>query len=182
MTAPTYRSPEEVMRAFRDLSAPKFFDMDGVLACYEWAAYTTVVSKGRKIYEDERLHYFRTCRPDKNALALAEALHLAGYPVYALTSVKGGIPWARFDKAWWLRRHAPWLDIDTRLIIASGDKAQAAMAQAEIAGLSRETVLFDDFNPNLWDWARAGGTPVKYLNGLNTPGTSGTGQYLPKSE
>lgn len=33
----------------------------------------------------------------------------------------------------------------------------------------RYHILIDDFNPNLRNWEAAGGTAVKYINGLNSP-------------
>lgn len=150
-----------------------FFDMDGVLARYDRDAYDKNKGRGNglAIYEDEPLRYFRHCEPDPYAIGLFRQAMLAGIPAYILTSVRPDISWARFDKVWWLRREMPWFDPDTRLIVASGDKAQVAMARMRRARLSDRTVLLDDFNRNLEDWARAGGRAVKYLNGVNSPGT-----------
>ncbi|MCM1295866.1 MAG: hypothetical protein NC311_10020 [Muribaculaceae bacterium] len=167
----TYRDAFQALRDFPDTGAPVFFDMDGVLAKYDWGAYLTETRPGVKLYMDESLHYFRSCEPDQTAINLLKAFLDDGRRAYILTSVRQDLPWVRYDKVWWLLKHVPWVDPSTRLIVTSGDKAQAAAARAKTAGLNRNMLLFDDFNPNLDDWRRAGGTPVKYLNGVNTPGT-----------
>lgn len=176
----TYRDFREIITDFPDPNAAKFFDMDGVLTKYDWAAYLVETRPGVKLYMDENMHYFRTCEPDPAAIGLLASFHDAGFPVFILTSVKSTIPWARYDKIYWIRKHIPWFDCASRFILCDGDKAQMAMARARMAGLSRDMLLFDDFNPNLDDWRRAGGTPVKYLNGVNTPGTSLSPQFDPR--
>lgn len=176
---PEYCCYEQLDHAFPDRSGARFFDMDGVLAIYERDAYRIESSPGKKLYEDERMHYFRTCRPDPVALELFERSYRDGYRTYALTSVRPDLPWARLDKIWWLARYAPWFDPSTRLIVASGDKAQVAMALMRATKLTRAHVLLDDFNQNLCDWANAGGKAIKYLNGVNTPGTFPGAQYRP---
>ena len=177
---------EAALTCFQDLldmdpglSGARFFDMDGVLAVYERRAYAERTASGKLLYEDERMHYFRTCEPDRAAMDLFRRFHEKGVRTYALTTVRPDLPWIRFDKVWWLAKHAPWFDPSTRLIIASGDKAQVAMALLKAAALSPRHVLLDDFNPNLEDWKAAGGTAVKYLNGVNTPGTFDGPQYRP---
>ncbi len=156
-----------------------FFDMDGVIARYDRDAYDKNKGRGNglAIYEDEELHYFRHCTPDWHAIGLFHRAVQAGIPSYLLTSVRSTLPWVRYDKTAWLRCHMPWFDPSTRLIIADGDKAQVIMARMRLAALNRRTVLMDNFNRNLEDWARAGGTAVKYLNGVNSPGTWGGMHY-----
>ena len=168
-----------------------FFDMDGVLAVYERSAYDPAkgVTPGKAIYEDESLRYFRTCRPDPVGIGMLKEAIGKGYRAYIVTSVRPDLPWARFDKVAWLARHVPEFDASTRLVIASGDKAQLIMAKRKIASLDRRMVLFDDYNRNLEDWRRAGGTAVKYLNGLNTPASysgpkfdASSGTWIPGKE
>lgn len=173
----TYSQASDLLRAFPDPNTPKFFDMDGVLALYDWDAYTTVSRPGIKLYEDEHEHYFRTCTPDPVGISILELFCRYGHRVYLLTAIRSDLPWIRYDKIYWLRKHIPWVDPSTRLIITSGDKVQAATARAKTAGLSKGMMLLDDFNPNLRDWELAGGTAVKYLNGVNTPGTGPAIQF-----
>lgn len=148
-----------------------FFDMDGVLARYERHAYEKYDPDLPPLYEQEDLHYYRTCEPDSAAIALLEYLTGLGIPCWALTSVKPSIPWARYDKIYWLMKHTRQFDAARRTIIADGDKAQVVKAREKICRLDRGMILLDDFNKNLWDWERAGGTAVKYLNGVNSTGS-----------
>lgn len=160
----------------RKLPSTAFFDMDGVLAVYERGMYLPDHT-GTPPYMREELHVFRHCRPDPVAIGLLRSFLAAGVPVFGLTAIRSDLPWVYYDKIGWLREHVPELDPSERLVVASGDKAQAAMAASRSRTLDRTMLLLDDFNPNLWDWHRAGGTAVKYLNGLNTPGTSGLKEF-----
>lgn len=148
-----------------------FFDMDGVLARYERHAYEKYDPSLPPLYEQEDMHYYRTCAPDHAAIALLEYLTGLGVPCWTLTSVKPSISWARYDKIYWLMKHTRKFDAAGRTIIADGDKAQVIKAREKICRLDRGMILLDDFNKNLWDWERAGGTAVKYLNGVNSPGS-----------
>lgn len=152
-----------------------FIDMDGVLAFYDWGIYLPDKT-GQPPYVQEALHVFRDCRPDPIAISILRAFTDAGVPTFILTSIRSDLPWIYHDKIFWLGRHAPWFDTD-RLIVTSGDKAQAAIAASRAGCLTKRMLLLDDFNPNLWDWDRAGGFAMKYLNGVNSPGTSGLAEF-----
>lgn len=151
-----------------------FMDMDGVIARYERDAYDK--SKGPlpgiALYEHERSHYFRNCIPDHVAIKLLrDLLKLQFTETWILTTVNPRIPWAADDKRIWLREHVPEFDTGSRLIIAESDKAETVMVQERMSALDRSMILIDDFNGNLNDWADAGGLAIKYLNGVNSPGT-----------
>ena len=165
--------PEPVTRdAMPDMA---FIDMDGVLARYDWGIYLPD-GTGVPPYMREELHVFRDCRPDPVALSILRAFVDAGVPSYILTGIRSDLPWVYYDKIYWLESHAPWFD-PGRMIVAPGDKAQAAMAASKAGCITKKMLLLDDFNPNLWDWDRAGGCAVKYLNGVNSPGTSGLTEF-----
>lgn len=156
-----------------------FFDMDGVLARYDRDAYDPAKGRitGLPLYMDEHAHYFKHCIPDPLAISLFRSCMQAGIPSFILTSVRSDLPWARFDKVAWVAGQIPECDTSQQLIIADGDKAQAIMAARRMSSLGPGMLLVDDFNRNLWDWRRAGGTAVKYLNGVNTPGTYGGPEF-----
>lgn len=152
-----------------------FIDMDGVLAKYDWGMYLPDRT-GTAPYLQERLHVFRDCVPDPVAIAILRAFVDAGVPTFILTKIRSDLPWVYHDKIDWLGRTVPWFDTD-KLIVTSDDKVQTAVAASRTGSLTRGMLLLDDFNPNLWDWDRAGGTAVKYLNGVNSCGTSGLAEF-----
>lgn len=153
-----------------------FFDMDGVLAVYDWDMYLPD-DNGVPPYMQEKRHSFRYCKPDPVAIGLLQRFMSMQVPSFILTAIRSDLPWVYHDKILWLERAIPEIDPSEQLIVASGDKAQAAMAAAKSRGLDRNMLLLDDFNQNLWDWHRAGGNAVKYLNGVNTRGTSGLAEF-----
>lgn len=148
-----------------------FIDMDGVLAQYERTAFD--ISKGPvpglALFEHEDSHYFKTCKPDPVAVALLEdLLNDPNSEVYILTTVPPHTPWVIADKKEWLSQVVPMFDSTTKLIIASSDKVETIMVKEKLHGLNSSMVLIDDFNKNLNDWRDAGGTAIKYLNGINS--------------
>ena len=163
---------------------PVFFvDMDGVIALYDRFAYdrNNGPEPNIALFEYEPAHYFRSCRPDNDALnILQDLLSIKTAHVFIMTSVAPHIPWAVEDKKIWLRKHCPYIDIDKQVIIARQNKSEMALAKLNSLGidnLNKLTYLIDDFNPNLFKWGEKGGTAVKYLNGINSP-ESWPGLYI----
>jgi len=149
-----------------------FIDMDGVLARYDYNAYDK--NKGRKpgiaIYEDPDLHYFRNLKPDPIAINITKnLLKKPGAKTYILTTVAPHIPWAIDDKKKWLAEHLPEIKPED-IIFAENDKAEIVKIMKQIPKLTKRMFLIDDYKHNLEDWEIAGGTPIKYLNGINSIG------------
>lgn len=148
-----------------------WIDMDGVLAQYDWNGY-----KGpNPPYLDPHAHYFRERIPDKKMLTVIECLN-SKYPghVYVLTRVsERGRLFLRqvSDKAEWLAEHCPFLNLEEQFIPIVSEKNNFVQAfyRPVRLGMSRGDILIDDYNKNLDAWDKAGGTAVKYCNGINTP-------------
>lgn len=146
-----------------------FLDMDGFLAIYERDAYKTEcgITPGLCLYQDEKAHYFRTCKRDDAAYALAQDI-MRQFETYILTTIPPETPWSEVDKDLWLNDKVPEVDTATQLIIADSDKAETIMVLQQLETLTENMILIDDYNPNLHTWREAGGTAIKYLNGLNS--------------
>lgn len=144
-----------------------FFDMDGVAAVYERHAYVPD-NNGVAPFADEGLHYFRSVSVDEYALEMIRMCIRAGIDTYLLSKADPAKPWIRQDKHIWAKANIPEIPAE-KILIAESDKAETVMVRHQIRELDKRMILVDDFNPNLDDWESAGGTSIKYLNGVNNP-------------
>lgn len=143
-----------------------YFDMDGVLVPYEREAY----EGDHPLFIQPQQHYFRWLSTDKLMVAFANYLLEKGKKVYVITSVKPDSVIFNehlHDKYHWLDVNMPLLDRDNVFFCVTTKSDCASYIQSR--KLSRRDVLVDDFNRNLVEWEKSGGTAIKYLNGLNSP-------------
>lgn len=156
-----------------------FFDMDGTMAVYERWVYETdgTYPWYAKI---RNTHYYQTVKPyDSIVRQVRGMLQSDPGSVYVITSV--GVPEEAFfyecvsDKIRWVQSHLPELPPDHFFVMRGrspkGAKETKSTIAAKLLGrpLNKQDILYDDFNPNLNDWRDAGGTPIKVLNGINSP-------------
>lgn len=146
--------------------------MDGTIVIYDKSAYKKKSVDASPAFITKDAHYFRTCRPDPRALEAFRILLKNGCNCGIVTSV-----WQEnlviqneqiADKSEWLIEHVGDIGIDFPVVFAGYDKAMAI----KTAGLwldDEPNILIDDYKKNLSQWDRAGGTAVKYLNGINSP-------------
>ncbi len=146
--------------------------MDGCIVRYEREGYAGEEPPFLK----KNGHYFGNLKPDENMLELMYRLYLMqvadpeAYQVYVLTSIAGGS--AIFnehfhDKIVWLSKYAPYIDINHVLISVTSKRDAAEYITNHT--ITRKDILIDDFNRNLNEWVAAGGTAIKYYNGINSP-------------
>lgn len=146
-----------------------FFDMDGVLTIYERDAYRAPDYKWRQLDG----HYFRSVKPDQKAIEVFRILsNTANVNTFVLTAVlnEGPIMLEQItDKIQWLNDHMPEVDPSKQFIpsVSAKNRTIQAVLFQNKDHLSPSDILIDDYNPNLLDWADAGGTAVKYINQLN---------------
>lgn len=145
-----------------------FWDLDGVIFKYERAAYVgenpTYAKAG----------YFRNREIDDDAYSLLERIR-DNSPSCNINVLSRGStrlnPIQRRniieDKKKNVAEAIPWLD-SSHVIITESSKVDEAIRFLG-RSLSKNDVLIDDFNENLLLWQNAGGSAIKYLNGLNTP-------------
>lgn len=147
-----------------------FFDADGVLFLYERDAY-----KGDDpLWLRKNGHYFRNLEPDRKMLELVDLLsaktRYTGDEVFILSSLSnnGMIFNEHFhDKIVSFNKWFPYIDID-HIIISTGSKRDV-VEYITNNPVTRSDILVDDFNRNLEEWKKYGGTSLKYCNGINNP-------------
>lgn len=156
-----------------------YIDMDGVLAKYDRSAYTGE----NPLYLQKNKHYFRDLEPDRKMLEFVDTIHnrsrYTGDNIYILTSLpgNGAIFNEHFhDKITWIAKWLPYINIDNILISVTSKRD--AVEYIHNHQLSENDILIDDYNKNLSEWTEAGGTAIKYINGLNNP-ASFKGLVLP---
>jgi hypothetical protein len=147
-----------------------FFDADGVLFLYERDAYSG--SNPKWLRKNE--HYFRNLQPDMRMRECIDLLHervrYTGDEIYILTSLRNdGLIFNEHlhDKIVSFQKWFEYIDID-HILISTGQKRDTVeyITNNEV---TNSDILIDDFNVNLNEWSQAGGTAVKYCNGINTP-------------
>jgi 5'(3')-deoxyribonucleotidase len=92
--------------------------------------------------------------------------------VYILTSVFDKDVAVRneqiLDKMNWVAEFYP--NISLCNFIACGSDKRNAISKIKGMRLTRQDILIDDYKKNLVSWASAGGTAIKYVNGINSVG------------
>jgi 5'(3')-deoxyribonucleotidase len=147
-----------------------YLDMDGVLCKYDYDMY----SKERKpAWNEVGSHVFLMCQKDIYMAELVERLTQSmSDEIKILTSVYNADIDVRneqiFDKMQWLTENYP--NISLCNFIASGSDKRNTISQIKGMKLTKQDILIDDYKKNLISWASAGGTAIKYINGLNSIG------------
>lgn len=145
-----------------------YFDMDGVLVKYEYAMYSP-----ESKWDVAGSHIFRNLQPMEDSCeVLRRLIQLFRDEVHILTSVSDKTPEVRNehikDKMLWIEENIPSFNL-CNFMACSGDKPNVI---TKIRGmrLNRMDILIDDYNPNLYAWQAAGGTAIKFINGINSVG------------
>lgn len=143
------------------------FDMDGVLVKYDWDGYTTK-KDGVPTYLTPG--YFLERLPDHNAISLfKKCVKLFPNETYIITSVPNGEERNRIvlEKMQWIDKYIPEFDIGTHVICCSSNK-MSFIEWMRGSTITKNDILIDDYNANLYSWFTRGGTAIKWLNGLNS--------------
>lgn len=142
------------MKTKENINIRYFFDIDGVVAKYistEWAWWLEP-------------NIFRNLEPQIEVINAIKQLIKQGEEVYTLSAYHQSTPQVKEDKIYWLKTHLPELDIDHQ-IYTFCNQSKADYIPDKV---KKTDILLDDFNPNLIAWKNAGGTAIKFLNGLNS--------------
>lgn len=169
-------------------TTPTFYvDMDGVLAMYDYNMYLPGVSRenlfaGRKAlielsnknapgklarYQIPGEHVYRDLPGDPVAIAIFNALY-RDHDKKAKVLTGLGCPYLlseqMLDKLWWCHSHLGGFD-NKDFLCTFGSKDGAV---THLKNLTSMDILIDDYNENLDSWRKSGGTPIKYVNGINS--------------
>ena len=142
-----------------------YFDMDGVLVQYDKDAYKNEHAPGFL----KGVHYFRELNPDEKMISVYQALRQE-FDTHIISRIITNpselcVEHMR-DKIYWLVSHGIYEQDKT--LFSLTDKPTCVVSCKQRL-LTKEDILIDDFNENLWLWEKQGGTGVKYINGVNSP-------------
>lgn len=138
-----------------------YVDMDGTLA--EWKA-------AKKVEDLLKEGYFLNLAPNQNVVDAIRRLISMGADVKILSHFLSESRYAAAEKRAWVQKHLPEIPAANIWLAACHlPKTQCILVHGKTMN---GAVLLDDYTKNLTEWAAAGGTATKLLNGVN--GTHGT--------
>jgi len=136
-----------------------YLDMDGVLANFPKDGAGTYRNVG----------FFERLEVIEEGCTIYTTLKRLGYPVTVLTKCPD-LSHSKSEKTVWLERKLQLHTGGVKVIFVSEEKKKSD-AIGRKAQLQSTDILIDDYNKNLVEWQRAGGTALKFLNGQNDPKT-----------
>ena len=149
-----------------------YWDCDGVLFKYDYSMYDHIY--GEPDWNEVGSHAFLRCEPDPFAQEITKRISAQMPDDQAiLTAVDGrhGVN-ARneqiFDKMTTIAKYYPWLNLCN--FMACESEKRNAIGKIKGMRLTKSDILIDDYKKNLSAWRNAGGTAVKYVNGINSIG------------
>lgn len=150
-----------------------YFDVHGTLFEYEYAIYNKTPA-----WYEEGSHPFASDKPLANMPEIVKQLVEKGIDLCTLCRINKGTEIAqceqREDVKNNLLMYYPTIELANHNY-CTGDKSLFVKR-----ALTRNDILLDDYQPNLIEWERAGGTSVKVLNGVNSLKTW-RGRYIDPS-
>lgn len=146
-----------------------FVDMDGTLT--EW----NNVEKEDVLYEQG---YYENLKPNEILLQEIKNLIYQGEDIYILSSFLNESKYALQEKQNWLKKYLPELSDDKKIFVKYGDNKTAYIPNK----IGLNDYLIDDYTKNLLEWKEAGGTGIKFLNGINHTKKTWDGFMLKNNE
>ena len=137
-----------------------FVDMDGTLARFhdENLYLERMFEKG----------FFRDLKPFENAVsAIKELVKDNISEIFILSATVNSC--SLEEKQEWLDRYLPEVDKEHRIFTSLNVPKSEAIGHR----LTDKDILIDDYNKNLLEWQKAGGTSVKAKNNINHKGLHG---------
>lgn len=137
-----------------------YIDMDGTIARFhdENLYLERMFEKG----------FFRDLKPFENAVVAIEKLvNDSTAEIYILSATLNSC--SLDEKNQWLDKYLPNIDKDHRIFTSLNVPKSEAIGHQ----LTDKDILIDDYNKNLLEWEKAGGTSVKAKNNINHKGLHG---------
>lgn len=131
-----------------------FIDMDGTLA--EWKN----IASNNELYQKG---YYENLKPNNHILNETKNLIKEGKDIFILSSFLSDSDYALKEKNNWLDKYLPELPKGKRIFVPYGDSKYKYIPNK----ITAFDYLIDDHTKNLLDWKEAGGTGIKFLNGIN---------------
>lgn len=141
-----------------------WFDMDGVAVVYIMDDYLS----GK--WQIPNSHYFLNQLPDENACRLIELTHHQYPNVNLITNITQDpaiMSEHIADKRQWIADQLPYLK-EREIHLITQHKADYVQQYLN-RRLRPSDILISDYHKDLTPWQTAGGTTIKYLNGINSP-------------
>lgn len=79
-------------------------------------------------------------------------------------------PFAADEKREWLHKYLPQLSDEQMIFVSAGSDKSAYIGE-----LDADSILIDDYNKNLNEWRKSGGTAIKFINDINNKGLGAYG-------
>ena len=159
-----------------------FTDMDGVVAVYDRNGFIED-KDGNMPFMEPGIHYFESRDPDTRIIDAYELIS-RDHQFFVLSNIVDDPTVSEeheSDKKKWVKKHMPFVDTDDQLLVIKEPKYKAAERLLN-RKLEITDVLISDFKNDIIPWVEAGGTAIKYLNGINDPNSYGGPQITPKMD
>ena len=159
-----------------------FTDMDGVVAVYDRKGFI-LREDGSMPFMDEGIHYFSKCEPDYRMIDACDLIS-ADHDFAVMSNIMDDKRTEKEhteDKTMWSKKKMPFLDVNKQLYIIKEPKYKMAERLLN-RPLEKTDVLISDYKNDLYPWIEAGGTAIKYLNGLNDPNSYPGPKITPEME
>ncbi|RHQ02944.1 hypothetical protein DW993_16555 [Clostridium sp. AM51-4] len=133
-----------------------YFDMDGTIA--KW--------RDVPVEESRKPGYYTDLEPETELLDFLGAALKADENMNILSSYYTDTR-ALLEKKKWLDKYLPGISSSHCLFVPYGENKAEFVETMLHRKLGKMDILVDDHTPNLKRWETAGGTGVKWLNGIN---------------
>lgn len=148
-----------------------YCDMDGFMYLYDYGMFEK--KPVGQNWNDVGSHAFLKCEVDGFAHKFLQRLsRYIGSDLCVLTSVDASCKEIEnehiFDKMKRVAEDYPFMSLCNFMACAS--EKRNAISKIKGMNLSKSDILIDDYNKNLYAWQNAGGTSIKYINGVNSVG------------
>lgn len=143
-----------------------FIDMDGTLAdFYNHPGWY------EEMYNSE---WFKSLKPYDTLIATLKRFIATGrFEVFIFSAALTEDVCAAKNE--WLDKHAPFIDANHRIFVPCRNEDDTPFDKGKVfeGVITKDCILIDDYNKNLIDWEKTGGTGIKFRNEVNGKGQRG---------